>query len=138
VVGVDQRPIDIEQSDPRHAHRIPPPARAQTTPRLTGIVVGRSRPAIDASGAALARRLSRRFTRYQAGRDQTEVGQTQPNQEPDAMPPRGVKKNSKRGRQYEHIKESQLDQGRSEDVAEEIAARTVNKERARPDEPHRP
>ncbi len=37
----------------------------------------------------------------------------------------------KRERQYEHIRESQLDQGRSEDKAEEIAARTVNKERAR-------
>ena len=37
----------------------------------------------------------------------------------------------KRERQYEHIKESQLDQGRSKDKAEEIAARTVNKERAR-------
>jgi hypothetical protein len=47
------------------------------------------------------------------------------------MPPRGVKKGSKRARQYEHVKESQLDQGRSEDRAEEIAARTVNKERAR-------
>ncbi len=47
------------------------------------------------------------------------------------MPPSGVKKGSKRARQYEHIKESQLDQGRSEDRAEEIAARTVNKERAR-------
>ena len=47
------------------------------------------------------------------------------------MPPRGVKKNSKRGRQYEHVKESELEQGRSEQVAEEIAARTVNKERAR-------
>ena len=47
------------------------------------------------------------------------------------MPPRGVKKGSKRARQYEHIKESQLDQGSSEDKAEEIAARTVNKERAR-------
>jgi hypothetical protein len=47
------------------------------------------------------------------------------------MPPRGVKKGSKRGRQYEHIKESELDQGSSEDEAEEIAARTVNKERAR-------
>ena len=38
---------------------------------------------------------------------------------------------SKRERQYEHIKESQLDAGKDEDVAEEIAARTVNKERAR-------
>ena len=47
------------------------------------------------------------------------------------MPPRGVKKGSKRGRQYEHIKESLKEQGRSEDTAEEIAARTVNKERAR-------
>src|SRR3954454_12771480 len=47
------------------------------------------------------------------------------------MPPRGVKKGSKRGRQYEHIKDSLKEQGRSESVAEEIAARTVNKERAR-------
>ena len=47
------------------------------------------------------------------------------------MPPRGVAKGSKRARQYDHIKESLEDRGRSEDVAEEIAARTVNKERAR-------
>jgi len=47
------------------------------------------------------------------------------------MPPAGVKKGTKRARQYEHIKEGQLDQGASEDRAEEIAARTVNKERAR-------
>jgi hypothetical protein len=47
------------------------------------------------------------------------------------MPPRGVKKGTKRARQYEHVKDSLLDQGRSEDEAEEIAARTVNKERAR-------
>ncbi len=47
------------------------------------------------------------------------------------MPPRGVKKGSKRARQYEHIKDSLVDQGKSEDTAEEIAARTVNKERAR-------
>lgn len=45
------------------------------------------------------------------------------------MPPRGVKKGSKRGRQYEHIKESLEERG--EPRAEEIAARTVNKERAR-------
>lgn len=38
---------------------------------------------------------------------------------------------NKRERQYEHIKDSALDRGKSEDVAEEIAARTVNKERAR-------
>ena len=38
---------------------------------------------------------------------------------------------AKRERQYEHIKEGLRDSGRSEDTAEEIAARTVNKERAR-------
>jgi hypothetical protein len=47
------------------------------------------------------------------------------------MPPRGVKKGTKRARQYEHIKESQKERGASEGRAEEIAARTVNKERAR-------
>ena len=47
------------------------------------------------------------------------------------MPPRGVKKGSKRARQYEHIKKSEKEAGRSEDRAEEIAARAVNKERAR-------
>jgi hypothetical protein len=47
------------------------------------------------------------------------------------MPPRGVKKGTKRARQYEHIKDSQLDRGSSEGRAEEIAARTVNKEKAR-------
>jgi len=38
---------------------------------------------------------------------------------------------AKRERQYEHIKEGLVDRGRGEDTAEEIAARTVNKERAR-------
>jgi hypothetical protein len=38
---------------------------------------------------------------------------------------------AKRERQYEHIKEGLEKRGRSGDVAEEIAARTVNKERAR-------
>jgi hypothetical protein len=45
------------------------------------------------------------------------------------MPQRAWSK--KRERQYEHIKGGLKEQGRSEDVAEEIAARTVNKERAR-------
>jgi hypothetical protein len=45
------------------------------------------------------------------------------------MPQQGWSR--KRERQYEHIKEGLEDQGRSEDTAEEIAARTVNKERAR-------
>jgi hypothetical protein len=47
------------------------------------------------------------------------------------MPPRGTKKGTKRARQYEHIKDSVRERGASEDEAEEIAARTVNKERAR-------
>src|SRR4051812_33641828 len=37
----------------------------------------------------------------------------------------------KRERQYEHIKDGLLERGKGEDTAEEIAARTVNKERAR-------
>jgi hypothetical protein len=47
------------------------------------------------------------------------------------MPPRGVKKGTKRSRQYEHIKESVKEQGASTKRAKEIAARTVQKERAR-------
>ena len=45
------------------------------------------------------------------------------------MPPKAW--NEKRERQYEHIKDSLEDRGTSEDKVEEIAARTVNKERAR-------
>ena len=41
--------------------------------------------------------------------------------------PRGW--SDKRERQYEHIKESYEERGRSEDKAEELAARTVNKDR---------
>lgn len=44
------------------------------------------------------------------------------------MPPRGVK-TAKRQRQYEHIKASVEARGGSEAPAEEIAARTVNKQR---------
>src|SRR5256885_13771184 len=49
--------------------------------------------------------------------------------EEDTVPQRAW--SNKRERQYEHIKEGLEERGRSEDVAEEIAARTVNKERAR-------
>ncbi|MGH3372223.1 MAG: plasmid stabilization protein [Nocardioidaceae bacterium] len=45
------------------------------------------------------------------------------------MPPRAW--SEKRERQYEHIKEGLEERGEGEDTAEEIAARTVNKERAR-------
>ncbi len=44
------------------------------------------------------------------------------------MPPGS---NAKRERQYEHIRESERKQGASPERAKEIAARTVNKERAR-------
>jgi len=44
---------------------------------------------------------------------------------------------AKRERQYEHIKDSLEDRGTSEDKAEEIAARTVNKERAQHGEARR-
>jgi hypothetical protein len=47
----------------------------------------------------------------------------------EAMPQRAW--SAKRERQYEHIKAGLKEQGRSEETAEEIAARTVNKERAR-------
>src|SRR5207248_7364694 len=47
----------------------------------------------------------------------------------DAMPQQAW--SQKRERQYKHIKSGLKQHGRSEDVAEEIAARTVNKERAR-------
>ena len=47
------------------------------------------------------------------------------------MPPSGVKKGSKRERQYQHVKQSEREQGASLRRAEEIAARTINKERAR-------
>ncbi len=44
------------------------------------------------------------------------------------MPPRGVE-SDKRKRQYEHIKESELKRGASEEDAERIAAATTNKTR---------
>ena len=44
------------------------------------------------------------------------------------MPPKAW--SAKRERQYEHIKEGYEKRGKSEETAEEIAARTVNKERA--------
>ena len=55
------------------------------------------------------------------------------------MPRRGTNRwSEKRERQYEHIKDSLEDRGRDEDTAEEIAARTVNKERAQHGEAKNP
>jgi hypothetical protein len=53
------------------------------------------------------------------------------------MTPRGVAKGSKRGRQYEHVRDSERERGVPQERAEEIAARTVNKERARAGEARR-
>ena len=47
------------------------------------------------------------------------------------MPPRGIKKGTKRARQYEKIKRSARKRGASSGRASEMAARTVNKSRAR-------
>ena len=66
------------------------------------------------------------------------MGLNPPSSQGGEMPPRGVKKGTKRARQYEHIKDSLLERGSSEDKAEEIAARTVNKERARHGEAQQP
>jgi plasmid stabilization system protein ParE len=63
------------------------------------------------------------------GRCQEKSEKTLPNKEEGQMPESAW--NPKRERQYEHIKEGLLERGIGEDKAEEIAARTVNKERAR-------
>jgi hypothetical protein len=47
------------------------------------------------------------------------------------MPPRGVRKGTKRARQYEKVKQSARRRGASASRAKETAARTVNKNRAR-------
>ena|SRR5215207_6461349 len=54
------------------------------------------------------------------------------------MPPRGIKKGTKRARQYEHIKDSAKKSGASTKRAKELAARTVQKERARSGESRTP
>ena len=47
------------------------------------------------------------------------------------MPPRGIQKGTKRARQYEKIKRSARGRGASPSRASEVAARTVQKNRAR-------
>jgi bifunctional non-homologous end joining protein LigD len=77
-----------------------------------------------------AGRPSARTTAKSAAK--AKVGKKQKPGRGDAeMPPRGVKQGSKRERQYKHIVQSEKEQGASTKRAEEIAARTVNKERAR-------
>jgi hypothetical protein len=70
-----------------------------------------------AQSNGFARALSRRKEETEGGSD---------------MPQRAW--SDKRERQYEHIKQGLLDRGAGQDTAQEIAARTVNKERARHDE----
>jgi hypothetical protein len=64
-----------------------------------------------------------------AGGYRLEIREVHPDEEVADMPQQQWSK--KRERQYEHIKEGLEERGRGEDEAEEIAARTVNKERAR-------
>jgi hypothetical protein len=77
-------------------------------------------------GASTDKRRREVFGRFAAGTR----GRLDSSKEVE-MPPRGVEKGTKRARQYEHIKESAKSRGMSTGRAEEIAARTVNKERAR-------
>jgi hypothetical protein len=58
------------------------------------------------------------------------TGRLSPGAGKETVMPQGTW-SAKRERQYDHIKEGLLQRGDSEDLAEEIAARTVNKERAR-------
>jgi hypothetical protein len=64
------------------------------------------------------------------GYDETRDGRNEPRDERRCGMPQQAW-SDKRERQYEHIKDGLLEHGRPEDTAEEIAARTVNKERAR-------
>ena len=67
-----------------------------------------------------------RLTRLHRGYDPTKIPTFESE---DPMPQDAW--SAKRERQYEHIKKGLKKRGESEDTAEEIAARTVNKERAR-------
>ena len=100
----------------RQAHRgESPPNRVQPTTVMAQPGAAMHEPAAcRASGLHVLARDSSGMLRIQRGTD---------------MPPRGVK-SAKRARQYEHIKESAQKRGRSTKRAKEIAARTVNKQRA--------
>jgi bifunctional non-homologous end joining protein LigD len=78
-----------------------------------------------AAGRPSARTAAKSAVKAKAGK------QKKPGRGGAEMPPRGVRKGSKRERQYKHIVQSEQEQGTSTKRAEEIAARTVNKERAR-------
>jgi hypothetical protein len=93
-------------------------------------------PITERSGPLRPKRCVRTAGRYQAGggvnvltRAPGGYGDRGEPERSRTMPQRAW--SAKRERQYEHIKKGLKQQGRSNDVAEEIAARTVNKERAR-------
>ncbi len=87
----------------------------------------------SAKAAASAAKANTATKKQNAGKgaEKNAAAENQPGKGGSEMPPRGVKKGSKRERQYKHIKQSEQEQGVSTKRAEEIAARTVNKERAR-------
>jgi bifunctional non-homologous end joining protein LigD len=80
---------------------------------------------VPPAGRSSARTAAKTTAKAKAGK------QKKPGRGGAEMPPRGVRKGSKRERQYKHIVQSEKEQGASTKRAEEIAARTVNKERAR-------
>jgi bifunctional non-homologous end joining protein LigD len=98
----------------------------QELPNLSGS----SRTAEEFRPSPAAGRTSARNTATTAAKTKADKKQ-KPGRGDAEMPPRGVKKGSKRERQYKHIVQSEKEQGTSTKRAEEIAARTVNKERAR-------
>ncbi len=87
----------------------------------------RSAPIVEEFGSppAAGKSSARTATKTQAGKKK------RAGKGGSEMPLRGVEKGSRRERQYKHIKQSEKEQGASTKRAEEIAARTVNKERAR-------
>jgi hypothetical protein len=90
---------------------------------------GRFRWRADTRGAPPSNARRQRVPTQRAGYDEDEIATKSGTGEGCRMPQQAW--SEKRERQYEHIKEGLREQGRSEDTAEEIAARTVNKERAR-------
>ncbi len=95
---------------------------AQELPELTRSQAAEEFGATGATGRSSSRTAS--HAKAKAGKRKPSGGDAE-------MPPRGVKQGSKRERQYKHIVQSEKQQGASTKRAEEIAARTVNKERAR-------
>ena len=106
----------LHPTHPRRLRRLTPMSLADTGTRTLV-----TRPAFAAAGLVQPG-LEDEYSWHQS------LHSGEPSMKGDVMPRSW---SEKRERQYEHIKDSALERGESEDTAEEIAARTVNKERAR-------